>query len=228
MIKKYSLLYICMCVLSLFIFKNAIAQSNEDEKVIGPSQPSKIELMKVPAIVFDGDTMPVWYLNEVQIIEKYLNKDRSNEMLKLRYNVTKVYPYAVEAARIISAMDIELKKAKNNREKRLYIKTMESALNAKFKEPLKNLSTKQGLILVKLINRQSGKDVYSVIKELKGGLAARFSQTAFYFFDNNLKKQYDPYGEDKDIESIVQDLEGRAYYNYQIQNTPILKFQDRK
>ncbi|HTO14915.1 MAG TPA: DUF4294 domain-containing protein [Edaphocola sp.] len=215
--------YMKLVFLLLCLFSVAIINAQENDKVIGPSQPSRSEVMRVPAIVFQGDTMPVWYLNEVQVIESYLNKDRSNEMLRLRYNVTKVYPYAVEAARIIGIMDIELKKAKNNREKKLYIKSMESVLNSKFKEPLKNLSTRQGALLVKLVNRQSGRDVYSVIKELKGGLAARFSQTAFFFYDNNLKKQYDPYGADKDIESIVRDLEERAYYNYQIQNTEIPK-----
>jgi hypothetical protein len=89
-------------------------------------------------------------------------------------------------------------------------------MNDKFKDQLKNLSMTQGQILVKLINRQTGRDCYSVIKEIKGGLNARIYQTAAYFFDNDLKAQYDPYGKDRDIEMIVQEIESKNYYQYQM------------
>ncbi len=93
---------------------------------------------------------------------------------------------------------------------------MDKELNLKYKDELKDLTITQGQILVKLINRETGRDAYSLIKELKGGFNARMYQTAFGFIDNNLKTQYDPYGVDKDIEMIVSELE-KKYTQHAIQ-----------
>lgn len=190
---------------------------------MGPNEPAREYMRTGGSVIFQGDTLPAWYLKEVFVIDNYISRDRSNEMARLRRNVYYVYPYAVEAARILNELDVEMKKATGKKDRKKYLKAVEEQLNEKFKDKLKNMSTTQGAILVKLINRQSGRDVYSVIKELKGGFSARLSQTAFYFYDNDLKAQYDPYNKDKDIEKVVQEIEGKAYYNYQIQNTPILR-----
>jgi len=142
---------------------------------------------------------------------------RKAELARLRYNVFKVYPYAVTAAFVLDKVEKETAIRTKRRDRKQYLKSVEAEMNAKFKDELKNLSMTQGQILVKLINRQTGRDCYSVIKEIKGGLNARIYQTAAYFFDNNLKKQYDPYGVDKDIEMIVQEIESKNYYQYQYQ-----------
>jgi hypothetical protein len=212
-------------VFLLLIFSASSSFGQVERPVFGPEQPQEV---LVGYVVLTGDTLPHWYMQEVAVIENYLNKDKSNKMAQLRHNVYKVYPYAVEAARILNEVEIELKKAEKRKQKKQYIKQVEAQLNAKFREPLKNLSTTQGTILVKLINRQSGRDVYSVIKELKGGFTARVSQTAFYFFDNNLKAQYDPFNKDKDIEMIVKEIEAKAYYNHQIQNTKLIRMSEKK
>lgn len=207
---------------------SAGAQNSNDKFGIGQVNVGPNDTILAYGKVFQGDTLPHWYLQEVFVVESYLDKNRSSQMARLRRNVYLVYPYAVEAARILNELDIELKKADGRRDRKKYLKAVEAQLNEKFKEPLKNLSTNQGAILVKLINRQSGRDVYSIIKELKGGLNARISQTAFYFFDNNLKTRYDPFNADRDIEAVVREIESKAYYNYQVQNTPIMKISEKK
>ncbi|HLU17836.1 MAG TPA: DUF4294 domain-containing protein [Edaphocola sp.] len=191
----------------------------------GPYMPEPANQRFGGYMIIEGDTLPVWYLQDAYVIAKYTSEERARKMARLRRQVYHVYPYAVEAARILNVIDIELKKADRRKDKKQYIKALEAELNNKFKDKLKSLTTTEGVILVKLINRQSGKDVYSIIKELKGGFTARLSQTAFYFYDNNLKTQYDPYNRDRDIEMIVQEIEGKAYYNAEIQNTPVLKMQ---
>jgi len=72
----------------------------------------------------------------------------------------------------------------------------------------------QGQVLVKLIARQTGKPCYQIIKDLKGGLNARIWQTVAILFDNNLKNNYDPRGEDQIIESIVIEIEKRGRIVY--------------
>ena len=60
---------------------------------------------------------------------------------------------------------------------------------------------------MKLINRQTGNNCYEIIKEYKGGVTARVYQTVAFFFSTSLKQPYDAQGEDKEIESIVMEVE---------------------
>lgn len=169
------------------------------------------------AIQVGADLYGMVFINEVEVTGAYTDPKRRDEMRRLRYNVYKVYPYAITAAFILDKVEKETAVRTKKRDRKKYLKQVEEEMNAKFKDELKNLSMTQGQILVKLINRQTGRDCYSVIKEIKGGLNARIYQTAAFFFDNNLKAQYDPYNKDKDIEMIVQEIESKNYYQYQYQ-----------
>jgi hypothetical protein len=175
----------------------------------GLAQPGINDTILAYGVVLDGDTIPEFYLNAVDIRAFIGKGDRKREIDRLRANIYKVYPYAIAAQNILNKVDSDLGENARRRDRKAYLNALDKELNMRFKDELKDLSVTQGQILVKLINRQTGKDVYSLLKELKGGFNARMYQTAFKFFDNNLKTQYDPYGADKDIEMIVQDLEQR-------------------
>ena len=60
---------------------------------------------------------------------------------------------------------------------------------------------------MKLINRETGSNCYEIIKELKGGFAARFYQTVAFFFDSNLKQSYNPLKEDIIVEAFVKEVQ---------------------
>ena len=83
----------------------------------------------------------------------------------------------------------------------------EKEIMDKFEKSVKRLTITQGIILVKLIDRETGRTSYNVIKDLKGGFTAFFWQGIARLFGNNLKLQYDPLGEDKVMEDIVQGIE---------------------
>jgi hypothetical protein len=176
----------------------------------------KNDTILLDAIKVGPDLMGVLYIQEVEVSTTYMDPKKREEMRRLRYNVYKVYPYAVTAAFVLDKVDKETAVRTKRRDRKAYLKQVEKEMDDKFKDQLKNLSMTQGQILVKLINRQTGRDCYSVIKEIKGGLNARIYQTAAFFFDNDLKAQYDPYGKDKDIEIIVQEIESKNYYQYQM------------
>jgi len=168
----------------------------------------------VGGIVIGKDTLPVGYLQDVDIYGQ-LSPERTAELKRLRYNVYKVYPYAITAAFVLQKVDDQISATQKRRDRKAYLKEVEKEMNARFKGELKDLSITQGKILVKLINRQTGRDVYDIIKDVKGGLNARIYQTTAFFFDNNLKKQYDPFNEDKDIEMIVKEIEASQYLQNQ-------------
>ncbi len=174
----------------------------------------------MPAVVIDGDTLYVDYLETIYFNEP-IGTDRKAYLDRLRYNIFKVFPYAILASNVLKKMDHDLGTNPSKRDRRKYINTLDIELNSKFKDELKNLSETQGKILVKLVNRQTGRKVYDIIKELKGGVNARFYQTAFSFIDNDLKTQYDPFGVDKDIEMIVKEIEAGNYFKHQPINSRI-------
>lgn len=186
------------------------------------AQKGKYDTILLGGIVYGNDTLPVIYLQDVNIYDQ-LSPERREQLRVLRYNVYKVYPYAITAAYVLNKVDNEMDIQTRKRDKKRYLKEVEKEMNSRFKGELKNLSMTQGKILVKLINRQTGREVYDIIKEVKGGFNARIYQTTAFFFDNNLKKQYDPYGDDKDIEMIVKEIEGNQYLQNQKLPLP-LKF----
>ena len=169
----------------------------------------------------NGDTLPSFFLADViirvdapafikQQREANLQKDR--ELALLRYNVYKAYPYALIAANVIKNVDEELAKLPNRKAEKIYLKKVEAELKSKFKGQLENLTMSQGVILVKLINRETGKDCYGIIKDLKGGFSAIVWQSVAFVFNNNLRKRYDPIHEDREIEKVVQEINQRGYY----------------
>jgi hypothetical protein len=169
----------------------------------------------------NGDTLPSFFLADViirvdapafikQQREANLQKDR--ELALLRYNVYKAYPYALIAANVIKNVDEELAKLPNRKAEKIYLKKVEAELKSKFKGQLENLTMSQGAILVKLINRETGKDCYGIIKDLKGGFSAIVWQSVAFVFNNNLRKRYDPIDEDREIEKVVQEINQRGYY----------------
>ncbi len=91
-------------------------------------------------------------------------------------------------------------------------KTKEKELIAKYKPVVKNMTYSQGKIIVLLINRESGRPCYDVIKELRGGMQAVVWQGVAKLFDNNLKRTYEPHGRDRTIEDIVQDIRAGIPY----------------
>lgn len=169
----------------------------------------------------NGDTLPSFFLADVIIRvdapafikqQREANLQKERELALLRYNVYKAYPYALIAANVIKNVDEELAKLPNRKAEKIYLKKVEAELKSKFKGQLENLTMSQGAILVKLINRETGKDCYGIIKDLKGGFSAIVWQSVAFVFNNNLRKRYDPIDEDREIEKVVQEINQRGYY----------------
>lgn len=124
---------------------------------------------------------------------------------RLVHNFSKTYPYALAARHLVHEVDstIEadnLKRAKRDR----YINSMQKQLFEDFESSMRGLTVSQGALLMKLIDREVGKSSYMIIKDYKNGMAAGFWQGIAKIFGTDLKKPYDPEGEDRPIEELVQ------------------------
>lgn len=187
----------------------------------GAQQPAGADTIRLGGVVAGADTFAMVFLNHVEVVDKLPKRlarkyaRRREDMSRLRHNVYKVYPYAVIAADVLKDVDVYLARMDSKKERKAYLKTVEKDLNARFKGELTDLTITQGQILVKLINRQTGKNCFGIIKELKGGFSAVVWQSVALLFSNNLKKEYDPEERDKDIELVVRELEATYYYEHQ-------------
>ncbi|MDR1886529.1 MAG: DUF4294 domain-containing protein [Prevotellaceae bacterium] len=143
------------------------------------------------------ETLPPVY------IYHWKNKKDYRNFRRTVYNLKKVYPYAQIAKNKMIALEAEYQLAGSSREKKSIVKQLEKELFSEFEAPLRNLTISQGRMLIKLIDRETGKTSYSVLKEFKGGFKTAFWQGVARLFGNNLKTQYDKYGEDKILEELV-------------------------
>ncbi|MGC8751652.1 DUF4294 domain-containing protein [Hydrotalea sp.] len=157
----------------------------------------------------EGDTIPMGYLPDFTIIY-YLNARQKRywaEWTRLRNAVYVTYPYAKAAGRIMNEINARLVGVTSKSERRKIIRSREKELRKEFTDKLTQLSIYQGKILMKLIYRETGNNCYEIIQEYKGNITAAVYQTVAFFFGTSLKQNYDPNGADRDIETIVRDLE---------------------
>ncbi len=163
----------------------------------------------VKTTVFKGDTIPLFDLELVPIFAplEFNSKREERKYGRLKRYVVKVYPYAEVAGEMLRYFDDTLKSFQTEYAKKRYLKKVEQQLKEEFEGELKKLTIKQGIILVKLIDRETGNTSYELIKQLRGSFSAFIWQSLARLFGSNLKLDYDPQGEDRLIEDIVLRIE---------------------
>jgi hypothetical protein len=189
---KYSILVVA--VLCTFM---ASAQFKKDS----------LETKSDTAVFNPADTMQVYYLKEVDIVN-FKSADEWREYYQTLSRIKKVMPYV----KIAKQLYVELQEKEGHskrKEYRHYRKDVEKEMRSKFEKELKDLSINQGKMLVKLINRETGNNCYKIIKDVKGGFNAFVWQVVAKRYDYNLKETYDPQKE-KMVELVIKQL-GKEY-----------------
>lgn len=165
--------------------------------------------IRVRAEVVNGDTLPLIYLNAVDVYTDYVYRTpRQRELwTRTKFNVKKVYPYAILAAAKLKEFDKALEAIPDEKTKKTFIKSCERELRYAFEDELKDLTISQGKILMKLIDRETGKTTYDVVKQLRGGFQAAMWQTVARIFGHNMKVEYNANEEDVMIERAIKLIE---------------------
>lgn len=167
-------------------------------------------------VLDDGEIEKEFMLPEMLInfSKEELERIKIQNVLKRR--ILRVYQYAVMTGDNLTVLNDNLIKMESNSQKKRYLKRSEKYLKEQFEDRLKKLSRKDGQILVKLINRQTNKTTYELVKDLKSGWSAFWSNQTAKLFDINLKTTYAPKDvlEDFYIEILLKELgdEGRIQY----------------
>jgi hypothetical protein len=174
--------------------------------------PPKVGIRCMAEIV-DGDTLPLVNLNTVYVYTDFMFKTSKQFELwtKTKYNVKKVYPYAILAAAKLKEYDRVLEKITDEKSKKVYLKICEKDLKNEFEDELKQLSIPQGKVLMKLIDRETGKTTYDIVKQLRGSFQAAMWQTLARIFGHNMKSEYDANLEDLMIERAIKLIENGQF-----------------
>ncbi|MBP1631327.1 MAG: hypothetical protein H6Q15_2220 [Bacteroidetes bacterium] len=162
------------------------------------------------AIKYEGDTIPMSFLPAVDIIGYvyYIKASELEQYHKLVRNVKITYPYAKQAGILLGKYQDSMRNM-NSSQRKLMMKKAEKDIDKQFGASLKKLTRSQGLILLRLIDRETGTDSYTLVKELRGSLSAFFYQAIGSLFGYNLRMKFDPKNnfEDLLIEKIIYAIE---------------------
>ncbi|MBQ8704537.1 MAG: DUF4294 domain-containing protein [Bacteroidales bacterium] len=151
------------------------------------------------AAIIDGDTIPLYYMKEVKVYADgmLLTPKEIQQNRKLIRNVKLMRPYALEGKRRLDELEVQIA-ALPRKERRKAIKEAEAELLRDYKGELSNYTFSQGLVLIKLIDRETNRTAYNIVGELRGSLRAGLYQTLAKLFGYNLKDTFDPKHNKKD------------------------------
>jgi hypothetical protein len=157
----------------------------------------------------NGITLPEINIKEVVIIGQpsTARKFPFYRYQRLIYNLKKVYPYALVVRARLGAINEELEKIPDDRDRKRYLRQAEKDIFGEYEDDVRDMTITQGRLLIKLIDRETRNTSYELIRQYRGNFSAAFWQGIARIFGTDLKAEYDPYGEDAVIEIILHELE---------------------
>jgi hypothetical protein len=155
----------------------------------------------------NGDTVVKATHSPIEISARSGNPAQKSRYDKLQKRVIKTYPYAKAASDVMRTYEALCVHITDPKQQEALLEKAEKQLMNQFEKDLRNMTVSEGVILVKLIDRQTGATGYDLLRQLKGKFSAFMWQSVARVFGQNLKDDYDGSGEDVWIENIVALIE---------------------
>lgn len=196
-------IYIVLCCVALMSNACCRAQSGNNDTL------QVAIYVNIDRAYYNGDSIPNMTLHEFY---KIAPKQFKNEKERMKYNklvrdVRYVFPYAKLTRQILIETHDYLETLETKKEKDRHIKAVEKGIRQQFEPAVRKITKTQGKLLVKLIDRECGQTSFEMIKAFLGSARANMYNVLSSLFGNNLRKHYDPEGDDREIEQIVRMVE---------------------
>jgi hypothetical protein len=191
-------------VFSLAFFEFSAAQNVEKRKVPAGGALLRIEIDAA------GDTLFIAPIQELHIHPRQsYSADKAQEQFywKTVRDIKKTLPLAKTVGVEIAKTNRVLITLKTDKERKEYLNAFEKQILKQYEPTVRNMTRSQGGMLIKLIDRECQLSSYDIIRIYKGGFSAFFWQGIARLFRADLKVQYDPQGEDKQLERIIEMVE---------------------
>lgn len=159
------------------------------------------------ARIYDMNGETVVVMDNLFLVKRptFNNQLDRNYYYFLNTKLNRVYPLFLKALDQYRGICQE-SKMMDSSSKRTYVRARQNELADQYEAQLKDLTTTEGRVFTKLMNRATGKTVYEIIKEMRGGWSAFWWNVKGNMADISLKQPYDPYKDRTDayIESLLQ------------------------
>lgn len=153
----------------------------------------------------NGEVLVV--MDDLYLVTKpqFNNQLDRNYYFFLNKKLNRVYPLFLCAIDQYRKLKTTINSLKST-EKRQFIKHKQEELTLQYESKLRDLTTSEGRIFAKLMYRATGKTVYEIIKELRGGWSAFWWNVKGNIVDVSIKMEYNPhrYREDLFVETLLQ------------------------
>ncbi len=174
-----------------------IARKNAKE---GKMQYSNRDVSHYDFVTEKGDTITIVYVNRIFCFSKPMDMSKHWKLVR---DFRKVYPLAQVAKEKMAVYEVEILKQPTRKAQRELSKSIEKQLVSEYTPEMKRMTVNQGKILVRLIDRETDKTSYEIVKEFRGGFVAGFWQGIAKIFGHNLKDEYDAVDRDRMIEQCI-------------------------
>lgn len=158
--------------------------------------------------LYSGNNTQFDDTTKLYILGDYTNRKFSKKSDQRKYEnlvriVKKVYPLAKLAGKRMEEYAAAVDSLRKGQVED-FILEVEDEVQNKYGADLRKLGFREGIVLLKLLDRQTSMTAYTILKELKSGFSAMIWQGVAGLFDYNLKDGFNPYGvqEDQWIEEI--------------------------
>ncbi len=150
-------------------------------------------------------------LVQLETVNVVSQRNWENDTVRYRYNqmrhyVISILPYLDEAVKLFSEIDEYLNTEElDRRSRKEFVREKEELVRTRFEDQIRDLNTTQGVLLVKLIARQTGLNIYEILSEFKNPITAMKWQTWAKINGFNINRRYHPLDE-PDLEQIMDGL----------------------
>ena len=157
----------------------------------------------------DGDTLYLAWLHQIWVYPplKFKNKRQEKFYWKTVRDVKKCLPYARMISKDMAYADAEMAKLPDKKSQRKWWKSYEKYLYKKYEKDFRGMYASQGMMLMKLMDRETDHTSYELIRQYKGKAAANFWQFVAKLFKNDLKEEYDASDKDRITERVINLVE---------------------
>ncbi len=155
--------------------------------------------------VHGSDTLYMAYLHDVYVYPplRFKNKRQERFYWKTVRDVKKTLPYAKMITQDMAYADAQLATLQDPKERRRWWKQYERQLYKKYEKDFRGMYASQGQMLMKLMDRESDRTSYELIKQYRGKASANWWQFVAKLFKNDLKEGYDANDKDQIIERVI-------------------------
>ena len=137
----------------------------------------------------------------------FKNKQQERFYWKTVRDVKKTLPFAKELALEMQVADQQLALLADDKTRRKWWRQYEKYLFRKYEDDLRHMTASQGQMLMKLMDRESDRTSYDIIKHYRGKASANFWQFVAKLFKNDLKEEYDASDKDRIVERVINLVE---------------------